>query len=98
MRSMGFSLAGVFSWIAINYLVGRLSPESHHLASRRRRPAPPTTPSDDITSTVLGAAGKGSSDGGPSTPSIHTVGSLDLGGASLQVAFEVPPDVSLVDW
>jgi len=94
LEEMFISPAGVFSWIAINYLVGRLSPESHLLASRHRHSAPPTTPSDDTSTVVGGAAGMGGSDGWPRTPSIHTVGSLDLGGASLQVAFEIPPDVS----
>ena len=78
------SCLGAFSWIAVNYLVGRLSPESH------------------AQQLQLGGSLEGShgnrylddSSGNNELQTIHTVGSLDMGGASMQMAFEVDPDVS----
>ena len=67
--------SGVFSWIAVNYLLGRFS--SHHDGTD----AFLCLVTIKMVSLVTG---------------ITTVGSLDMGGASLQIAFEIPPDVSTV--
>ncbi|XP_065882910.1 ectonucleoside triphosphate diphosphohydrolase 7-like isoform X2 [Dysidea avara] len=55
-------LEGVYSWIAINYLLGKFD-VSHHSSSE---------------------------DG---SPVINTVGSVDMGGGSIQVAFEIPEEM-----
>lgn len=61
-------MEGVFSWITINYLLGRFAPEYHH-------------------------HGATSSSGNSTLHTVSTVGSIDMGGASLQMAFEIPQSV-----
>ena len=80
-------ITGVFSWITINYLLGRFEPEFHHHT-------PPVQ--DKGTGGVLEDSDevKGQRNDNRTTYKISTVGSLDMGGASLQVAFEIPHDVS----
>lgn len=55
-------LEGVYSWITINYLLGKFDVSQHSL----------------------------SEDG---SPTINTVGSIDMGGGSIQAAFEIPEDM-----
>ena len=86
------SLPGVFSWITINYLLGRFD----H-----------TSPTGSPEPAAIGAGGandqqlllSGAADMKETAAmnrmvyTITTVGSLDMGGASLQVAFEIPHNV-----
>lgn len=78
--------SGVFSWITINYLLGRFEPEYHH----------PTLPAPDqgMDGVPLDSHLPKENDNNRTVYKISTVGSLDMGGASLQVAFEIPHDVS----
>ena len=78
-------LSGVFSWITINYLLGRFEPKYHH----HTLPAVGLDPAGALGDTEAGGGGN------RTLYKISTVGSLDMGGASLQVAFEIPHDVSM---
>lgn len=72
--------------------MGRLSPESHaqHQQQQQLRD-PEWYPGSSFFNS--NPPDSNSSSGGKEFQAIHTVGSLDMGGASLQVAFEVAPEV-----
>lgn len=85
-------ITGVFSWITVNYLLGRFDHTS----------LPGNTEPAAAGAVAMDGDGDGSHQqplplGGPDVNrtvyTITTVGSLDMGGASLQVAFEIPHNV-----
>ena len=93
---------GVYGWIALNYLAGAFNGSAPTAAQLRRgRGAAPSTASgeqgrgaseegeEEEEEGEEGQGGSGDGSGGDSGARPPTVGVLDLGGSSLEVAFEL---------
>ena len=79
------TFTGVFSWITVNYLLGRFD---HTSLPGNTEPAAARAMDGDGSHQPLGGP-----DMNRTVYTITTVGSLDMGGASLQVAFEISHNV-----
>lgn len=82
--------SGVFSWITVNYLLGRFD---HTESPTTVEPVGVVENQQQLQEVVAEGADLKKSTNNKTVYTINTVGSLDMGGASLQVAFEIPHNV-----
>ena len=91
--SVCFPITGVFSWITVNYLLGRFDHTSLPGNTEPAAAGAVAGDGDGSHQQHQQLLPLGGSDVNRTVYTITTVGSLDMGGASLQVAFEIPHNV-----